>query len=133
MKLIILGTDDFGKTINDVVEQISHYNEIVMLKKPEDFEDYINQDTEFYPAISDNELRYNWILKLDASGAQIATIIHPSAYVSPKAVIGKGSVILPHATVNNDAVVTYGCVVDIGAILDHHILLEMAFMLIPEQ
>lgn len=123
MRLIILGTDDFAKTMEDVAGQLEQYDSISILEATEDYKNYINENTEFFPAIYDNQQCYNLLLKIDADGGKIATIIHPSAYVSPKAVIGKGSAILPNATVNNDVVVTYGCVIDIGSIIDHHVLL----------
>lgn len=101
MRLIILGAGEFGKTIEDVAGQLDKYEKINFLDdkaegedilgKTDDFKNFINDYTEFYPAFGDNELRYNWILKLDEAGAKIATIVHPSAYVSPKVVIGKGS------------------------------------------
>lgn len=133
MRLIILGAGGYGKTIEDVAGQLNRYEKINFLDdkaegenvlgKTDDFKTFINEDTEFYPAFGYNELRYNWILKLDEAGAKIATIIHPSAYVSPKAVIGKGSAVLPNASINYGAVITYGCIVNIGAIVDHNVLL----------
>lgn len=133
MKLIILGAGGYGKTIDDVASQLGKYEDIKFLDdnvagenilgKTESFKNLINDDTEFYPAFGDNEHRYNWILKLDEAGAKIATIIHPSAYVSPKAVIEKGSAVLPNASINYGAVITYGCIVNIGAIVDHNVLL----------
>ena len=131
MRLIILGAGGYGKTIEDVAGQLDKYEGIKFLDdkaentsgKTADFKDFINDYTEFYPAFGDNELRYNWILKLDEAGAKIATIVHPRAYISPKAVIGKGSAVLPNASINYGAVITYGCIVNIGAIVDHNVLL----------
>lgn len=122
MKLIILGTNDLAKTIQNVAEQ-SGYEAVKILPEADNFEQFIADDTCFYPAFSDNELRYNWLLKINAAGGKIATIVHSSAYVSPRAVIGKGSAVLPNATVNNEAILTYGCIVDLGAIIDHNTLL----------
>lgn len=133
MRLIILGAGKFGKTIEDVAGQLDKYEKINFLDdkaegedilgKTDDFKNFINDYTEFYPAFGDNELRYNWILKLDEAGAKIATIVHPSAYVSPKVVIGKGSAVLPNASINYGAVITYACIVNMGAIIDHNVLL----------
>lgn len=131
MRLIILGAGGYGKTIEDVAGQLNKYEKISFLDdKAEgvlginaDFKKFIGQDTEFYPAFGENELRYNWILRLDEAGASIATIIHPSAYISPKAVIGKGTAILPHASINYGAVITYACIVNFGTIIDHNVLL----------
>lgn len=114
-RLIILGAGGYGKTIEDVASQLNRYKQISFLDdkaegknvlgKTDDFKNFINDETEFYPAFGDNELRYNWILRLDEAGASIATVIHQSAYISPKAVIGKESAILPNASINYGAVV----------------------------
>ena len=121
MRLIILGAGEFGKTIEDVAGQLEKYEDVKfvdekaedesILGKTDDFKNFINDETEFYPAFGDNELRNNWILRLDEAGAKIATIVHPRAYISPKAVIGKGSVVLPNASINYGAVITFGRIV----------------------
>lgn len=54
----------------------------------------------------------------------IATLIHPTAYVSPTAMSEKGSIIQPKAIVNAHSVVKEGCIVSIGAIVDHDVIIE---------
>lgn len=141
MRLIILGAGGYGKTIEDIAGQLNRYEEINFLDdkaegenilgKIGDFITFINMDTEFYPAFGDNELRYNWITKLDEAGAKIATVVHPSAYISPKAVIEKGSAILPNASINYGAVITCACIVNMGAIVDHNVFLSNGVHVCP--
>ena len=69
-------------------------------------------------------LRVQWLRKLTAGGCQIATIIHPRAYVSPTAEVCDGAVILPGAVVNTNTRVGFGCIVNCGAIVDHDCVLE---------
>ena len=59
------------------------------------------------------------------------TLIHPSAYVSPKSQIGVGCVILPHAIINTDVVLGAGCIINIGAIVDHGCILGDAVHVAP--
>lgn len=139
MRLVILGYGGYGRTIQDIAEQIGKYQSIVMLDdkvesaqgKLDDFTKYIDDDTEFYCALGDNKLRYSWLLKIDEAKGKIATIIHPTAYVSPKAVIGKGSAILPHASVGTNAVLCYGVIVNMGATVDHDCVLGNAVHVAP--
>lgn len=65
-----------------------------------------------------------WINKIEENGGQLATLILPTAYVSPTATIKSGTVILPHAVVNTDVVVGKGCIINLGAIVDHRCILE---------
>ena len=49
----------------------------------------------------------------------IASFVHTSAYVSPKANIEAGCVILPLSVVNTNVVIEKGCIINCGAIIDH--------------
>lgn len=51
-----------------------------------------------------------------------ATIIHPSAVVSPSARIGHGTVILPGAIVHSGAVVGDHVVINTGTIIEHDVI-----------
>ena len=65
-----------------------------------------------------------WINRAEGRGGQLATLIHPTAYVSPTATIKPGTVILPHTTINTDVVVGKGCIINLGDIVDHGCILE---------
>lgn len=128
--LIILGSGGYGKTVLDIAEQLG-YNPIIVLDDADpahplsSFKAYLNLPyVEFIPAFGNNEFRLSWISKLEESGAKLATLIHPTAYVSPKAVINEGSVILPHAVVNTDVVIERGCIINLSAIIDHGCIIE---------
>jgi UDP-3-O-[3-hydroxymyristoyl] glucosamine N-acyltransferase len=65
-----------------------------------------------------------WVNRIEESGGQLATLIHPTAYVSPKSSIACGTVILPHSIINTDVAVGRGCIINLGAIVDHGCILE---------
>jgi UDP-3-O-[3-hydroxymyristoyl] glucosamine N-acyltransferase len=128
MRLIILGAGGYGRTIADIACQ-NGYNCIFLDDSdPEhplkSYCDYIDENTEFIPAFGNNVIRMEWINKLKKAGAHLATLIHPTAYVSPRAVIYKGSVVLPKAVVNTSSVVESGCIINLGAIIDHGCVIE---------
>ena len=71
-----------------------------------------------------NAFRLEWIRKIEQSGGRLATIIHPTAYVSQRALIAPGTVILPNAVVNTGVRVEKGCIINLGAIIDHGCVIE---------
>ena len=141
MRLIILGAGGYGRTVADVAAQTGMYERIYFLDdnsqaedvigKCADFPAHTEQDILFYPAFGNNEGRLLWLKRLTENGCQIATIIHPTAYVSPTARIAEGNVILPHAIVNTDCEINIGCIVNCGAIVDHGCVLEEGVHVCP--
>ena len=128
-KLVILGAGGYANTVRDVAEQLGYEIVAMLDDKLPGFElsafiDYISDDISFIPAFGNNTFRLQWLDKLTASNANLATLIHPTAYVSPKAVIGPGTVILPHAVINTDVTIQRGCIINLSAIIDHGCIIE---------
>ena len=127
-KLIILGSGGYGRTVYDIAEQLD-YSIIVLDDADEEhplasFSLYIDDDAEFIPAFGNNEFRLQWIKRIEEAGGILATLIHPTAYVSPKAQISDGCVILPEAIVNTGSRVGKGCIINLGAAVDHDVIVE---------
>lgn len=85
-RLVILGAGGFGRTVKDVAEQLG-YSTIILddadtAHSLSSFTSYIDDNTSFIPAFGNNEFRLDWINKLQTSGVNLATLIHPTAYVS---------------------------------------------------
>ena len=132
-RLIILGAGGFGRTVADMAQQLGVYGEIRHLddKAAENvvgplrgYGEHVGDDTEFIVALGNNELRKSLIYSILESGGKIATLIHPKAYVSPRATIGSGCIVLPMAVVNTEVSVGMGCIVNCGAIIDHGCAIE---------
>ena len=127
-RLVILGAGGYGRTVADVAHQLGYSTIVLDDADPahplSSFQSYFNFSTFFIPAFGNNAFRMEWINKIEENGGQLATLIHPTAYVSPTATIKSGTVILPHAVVNTDVVVGKGCIINLGAIVDHRCILE---------
>ena len=127
-RLVILGSGGYGHTVADVAEQLGHnilfLDDSLLGHELSRFSSYIDDHTEFIPAFGNNAFRLEWINRIEESGGQLATLIHPTAYISPTATISHGTVILPHAIINTDVVVSKGCIINLGAILDHGCIIE---------
>ena len=127
-RLVILGAGGYGRTVTDVADQLGYSTIVLDDADPahplSSFQSYTNSSTYFIPAFGNNAFRMEWINRIGESGGQLATLIHPTAYVSPTATINPGTVILPHAIINRDVVVGKGCIINLGAIVDHGCILE---------
>lgn len=141
MRLIILGAGGHGRVVADIAEQTGKYDEVIFLDdnsnddkvigKCEDYINFKSQDTEMYPAFGNNQGRVEWENKIKEAGIKLAKIIHPVAYVSPKAKVADGCVIMPYASVNTGTVLKKACIINIGAIVDHDCILEEGCHLAP--
>ncbi len=70
-------------------------------------------------SIGDCKVRWHKHKTLLDAGAQMASIVHPAAIVSPRAVLGVGTVVMAGAVVNIDAVVGQAAIINTGASVDH--------------
>ena len=127
-RIVILGSGGYGHTVADVAEQLG-YNILFLDDSLPDhplssFVDFIGEGVEFIPAFGNNAFRLEWLTRLESAGGKLTTLIHPTAYVSPKSTINPGTVILPHAIINTDVVINRGCIINLGAILDHGCIIE---------
>jgi sugar O-acyltransferase (sialic acid O-acetyltransferase NeuD family) len=75
---------------------------------------------EVFVAIGDNAARLRIGEKLAEPGFSIATIVHPSAVISPSASLGRGTVIMPAVVVNAHATIGPFAIVNTGSTVDHH-------------
>lgn len=129
-KLLLVGAGGFGRV---VLEHASSFYECAFLDDGEqtvvDGVPVIGKTSEmvfFYPeyklllvTIGNNKLRERLYTEAASIGFTFPNIIHPSAYVSPRANIGSGCVILNNAVVQNNARCGDGCILNPGVELHH--------------
>jgi sugar O-acyltransferase (sialic acid O-acetyltransferase NeuD family) len=89
-----------------------------VIDKPDDFG---NISAMIIVAIGDNETRAKVVDQLRAAGAILASVVHPSAIISPSAVIEGGVFVGPRAVVNAEAHIGVGAIINSAAIIEHHV------------
>ena len=111
----ILGVldDDSEKTLP--IEGVSHLGG--MSSPPAEVHALIESGAHVHAAIGDPEIRKSWLEKFGSATA--ATIIHPSACLSPSARVEPGVFIGPCAVVNARAQLEIGAIINSGAIVEH--------------
>jgi sugar O-acyltransferase (sialic acid O-acetyltransferase NeuD family) len=75
-------------------------------------------------AVGNSTVRKKLTQYLVDAGFDIATVIHPRAFVSPSAVVGSGSAVMAGAIVGTEARLGLGSIVNCGAVVDHHARVE---------
>lgn len=128
-KVVIIGASGHGKVVADIVrangDEVVGFLDDAYLKGTDFFNSKILGNTkeycelegcEFFIAIGNSSIRkvlsglfdYKWY-----------TAIHPSAQISPSAVIGKGTCVMANAVINADAQVGDFTIINTGAIVEH--------------
>jgi len=134
-RLLIIGAGGHGRVVAETAEDMNYWKEIVFLDssfpankkagvwkiigKDNQLESFKKNNDEVIVGIGDNFIRMNLISTINKINFPLATIIHPSAYVSKSALIGKGTVIFPKAVVNYGARIGSGVIVNSSASIDH--------------
>lgn len=126
-QVIIIGASGHGKVVCDIVR--AQWDAVLgflddqaegtccglpVLGKTTDAVNYPN--AKFIIAIGSNAVRKRIAEELKVSWH---TAIHPSAVISPSAVIGEGTVVMPLAVVQAEAVVGAHCIINTAAVVEH--------------
>ena len=126
MKLLVLGAGGHGRVVAEVAEACGYEVSFLDDQPSEgvigtlsDINDVKERFDEFFVGIGNNSKRKSLQEELEQKGLQIATLVHPTAYVSPTATINTGTIIEPKAIVNTNSVISKGCIISVGAIVDH--------------
>lgn len=128
-KVVIIGAGGHGRVVADIAEACGDIvigflddsnttnNKVNIIGKSAEAEKFCDGETELFVAIGNCKVREKIMKSLP--NAKWYTAIHPSAVISPSAVIGEGTCIMPNAVVNNSAVVGKGVIVNTCASVDH--------------
>lgn len=121
--VVILGAGGHANVIADI---ISAMGEKVVAFLDDDqqnnersgsISDYVKfKNAEFIIGIGNADIRESLANNLNVKWF---TAIHPSAIISPSAVLGKGTVVMPNAVINARAVIGNHCIINTGAIVEH--------------
>ena len=128
-RVIIVGASGHGKVIADIVTAAGDAvvgfldddtgktmcGAFPVLGTVADAEKY--PDCSFVIAIGNNAIRKK--IAETMAVKRWYTAVHPSAIISPSAVIGEGSVVMPNVVVNAESIVGRHCILNTGAVIEH--------------
>lgn len=131
--LLILGAGGFGQMVKETAVALGYENVVFLddAAKAEDVIgmccDYVLKHSEYPAAVAafgNNKTRLFWTEKLLEEGYEVPVIIHPSAIVSPSAVLEPGCFIMQRAVVNTNTKIGKAVLVNSGAVVDHDSVVE---------
>ena len=129
-QLLIIGAGGHGHVSAEVAEALGYQVSFLDDHNPRavgkltDLENRLPYYDAVFVAIGNNALREKITDEVESLGGSIATLIHPTAYVSPSANISKGTIIAPKAIVHTHSSIGKGCILSAGAIVDHDVTVE---------
>lgn len=140
-KLALLGASGHGKVVADVAfaagwESVTFFDDAWpgthttgRWQVEGDTAALLHRLSEFdgvFVAIGNCPIRWDKQKTLERANACLATLVHPSAWVSSYARLGAGTVVMPGAVVNVDAVIGDAGIINTGATVDHDCVLAHA-------
>lgn len=135
-RLLILGYGGHGRVAQEVALSIlengkNKYETVEFLDdsdknaigKLDEIKKFKNLYDEVFCGIGNNKKRFELLQEVKSIDFPIATLIHPTAHISPSAVIEEGVIIEPHAIINTHVVIKEGAIISVGAIADHDVII----------
>lgn len=132
-KLIIIGASGHGKVAADIAKLMNKWENIFFIDDNKsitssmgidiiddlsNIQNYIN-DHDIFIAIGDCYIREKIFLRIEALGANIPTLIHPSSIIGSNVKIGKGTIIVAGAIINCCSHIKPGCIINTGSTVGH--------------
>ncbi|WP_242302222.1 acetyltransferase [Bacillus cereus group sp. BfR-BA-01423] len=137
-KLLIIGASGHGKVVADIALKMNKWQSIAFLDdnesakssmgievigKSADAFNYID-DYDFFVGIGNNSIREKIQGKLEAEGASLPTLIHPSAIIGKQVELATGTVVMAGVVINCCTTIQKGCIINTGSTIDHDNVIE---------
>lgn len=135
-KILIVGAGGHGRAVAESIELAGNYEiaaflddayagvtavwNYPVLGTTHDLAAFARYAGSLVVAIGNNRVRKTVFERAKADGFSLPSIVHPSAVVSRRAVIGEGCCVMAGSVVGTEAVLGQGSVVNINASVDHH-------------
>ncbi len=125
--LLIIGAGGHGQVVKEIAEACGYETIDFLDDNSPNAVGKVNEISYKAPnydgvivGVGNNAIRCRISEQLEkVEGINNVTLIHPTAYVSRSAIIGKGTVVEPNATINANSKIGEGCIISVGAIVDH--------------
>lgn len=126
--IYIYGASGHGLVVADIAKSCGYEDVIFVDDGDNEYQTFEeiqkNKNIPIAFGIGTNSVRAKLFDKVKNSGFEIATLIHPSAVISPSAKIGVGTVVMPNVVINAKATIGNGVILNSGCIVEHECVIE---------
>ena len=126
--IYIYGASGHGLVVADIARACG-YDDVIFIDDGDNeypsFEDI--KRTSGIPVafgIGSNSIRAKLFERVQNSGFEIVSLIHPSAIISSSVTIGKGTVIMPNVVVNAKATIGNGVILNSSCVVEHDCMID---------
>ncbi len=137
-KIAIIGAGGHGKVVGEIAllnnyETIDFFDDNVNKIKNFPFniidtlnslKNYLENYSDFFVAIGDNQIRCNKIDWLKKNNVNIVTLIHPKSTISKFTSLGMGSCVMANAAINPGTLIHDGVIINTSSTVDHDCVIE---------
>ena len=132
MNLLIIGAGSFSTEVEELAMLLGYDGIAFLDDNPDkalshpvigtinDIEKYCGRYDNAIVALGNNKSRMDYHNILESFGFNIPVLIHPTAYVSPDAILAQGCIVRTFAVVGRFAELGKAVILNIGAKVDHH-------------
>ncbi|NIE98088.1 acetyltransferase [Acinetobacter sp. Tr-809] len=133
--LLVLGAGGHGKSVAEAASLSGQWSKIMfaddswpqktevagfpIVANIEMVSALISTVTAAIPAVGNNQVRKDWAQRLKNLEIPLATVIHPSAIISPTAKLGEGICIMAGCVIGVDVRIEDGVIVNLASAIDH--------------
>lgn len=134
--LVVIGAGGHSKVIADIIEEQRMYKIIGILDDKFTNEEWIEEvfygpisalnrffeereNVKLFIGIGDNHVRKKIVHSFQLNVQCFATLIHPSAIISSRALIKNGTAIMPNCIIHADAVIGSHSIINSASIIEH--------------
>jgi len=137
-KLLIIGASGHGKVVADIALKMNIWKKILFLDDDENIKSSMGievvgktrdalkyvHDCNLFVGIGNNFTRKKIQNTLEAEGACIPILIHPTAVIGRDVKLESGTVVMAGVIINCCTTIGKGCIVNTSATIDHDNLIE---------
>ena len=130
MNLLILGAGEYGQLVKELARNkfttidFLDDNSRAAVGKLEDFKKLKEKYKNAVVAIGNNEIRAQWIDRLEEAGYNLLIVLSDRAYISPSAIIEPGCIVEPMVVIQSNAKVEKGSIISSGSVVNHNALVQ---------
>lgn len=123
--IFIYGASGHGKVVADIIQATGYtlggWIDDDKTKNCLSWEDFcaLHVQADIALGIGSNYIRAIVAKKIKSAGYNLPVLIHPTAVVSPSAILKEGTVIMPLCIINADTQIESGTIVNSGSVIEH--------------